>query len=167
MPNGVYHSRIMPNGAYHSRGNACAKHKFPAPGQEICLVLDPRVNYLINTHSCSQLDHMIRPRERRSCQGSIRQQSAPWRRLRQQIRFGPRSLLTFLGNLCGLRSHSAFRDRGRARSTASPPLILTRLDVWSRVLMVHSCRGIRRMRYGTDSTRQRHDDRGDPSSDTA
>ena len=33
------------------------------------------------------------------------------------------------------------------------------LDVWSRPLMGHSYRGIRRMRYGTDSTRERHDDR--------
>ena len=41
------------------------------------------------------------------------------------------------------------------------------LDVWSRALMVHSCRVIRRMRYGTGSTRERHDDRGGPSSDTA
>src|SRR5271154_4752310 len=31
----------------------------------------------------------------------------------------------------------------------------------------NSCRVIRRMRYGTGSTRERHDDRGGPSSDTA
>jgi integrase len=41
------------------------------------------------------------------------------------------------------------------------------LGVWSRALMVHSCRGIRRMRYGPSFTRERHDDRGGPSSDTA
>jgi DNA invertase Pin-like site-specific DNA recombinase len=41
-----------------------------------------------------------------------------------------------------------------------------RLDVSSRTLMAHSYRVIRRMRYGTDSTRERHNDRGGPSSDT-
>ena len=42
------------------------------------------------------------------------------------------------------------------------------LGVWSRALMVHSCRGIRRMRYGPSFTRERHDDiQGGPSSDTA
>ena len=40
------------------------------------------------------------------------------------------------------------------------------LDVSSRTLMEHSYRVIRRMRYGTGSTRERHNDRGDPSSDT-
>ena len=35
------------------------------------------------------------------------------------------------------------------------------------VLMGHSYRGIRSMRYGTDSTWKRHNDRGGPSSDTA
>ena len=40
------------------------------------------------------------------------------------------------------------------------------LGVWSRPLMGHSYRVIRRMRYGTDSTRERHNDRGGPSSDT-
>src|SRR5271167_3495593 len=34
-------------------------------------------------------------------------------------------------------------------------------------LMVHSCRAIRRMRYGTGFTRERHNDSGVPSSDTA
>jgi hypothetical protein len=38
--------------------------------------------------------------------------------------------------------------------------------VSSRTLMAHSYRVIRRMRYGTDSTRERHNDRGGPSSDT-
>jgi DNA-binding NarL/FixJ family response regulator len=42
-----------------------------------------------------------------------------------------------------------------------------KLDVSSRTLMEHSYRMIRRMRYGTDSTRERHNDRGGPSSDTA
>ena len=41
-----------------------------------------------------------------------------------------------------------------------------RLDVSSQTLMAHSYRVIRRMRYGTDSTRERHNDRGGPSSDT-
>ena len=40
------------------------------------------------------------------------------------------------------------------------------LDVSSQTLMAHSYRVIRRMRYGTDSTRERHNDRGGPSSDT-
>jgi hypothetical protein len=40
------------------------------------------------------------------------------------------------------------------------------LDVWSRRLLVHSYRVIRRMRYGPGSTWERHDDRGGPSSDT-
>jgi TfoX/Sxy family transcriptional regulator of competence genes len=40
------------------------------------------------------------------------------------------------------------------------------LDVSSRALMGHPCRRIRRMRYGTDSTRERHNDRGGRSSDT-
>ena len=39
--------------------------------------------------------------------------------------------------------------------------------VWSRALMEHSYRGVRRMRYGPDSSWERHDDRGGPSSDTA
>src|SRR5277367_2322474 len=51
--------------------------------------------------------------------------------------------------------------------TSSAPSMLIALGVWSRALMVHSCRVIRRMRYGTGSTRERHDDRGGPSSDTA
>ena len=33
------------------------------------------------------------------------------------------------------------------------------LDVSSQTLMGHSYRVIRRMRYGTDSTRERHNDR--------
>jgi hypothetical protein len=37
--------------------------------------------------------------------------------------------------------------------------------VWSRRLLVHSYRVIRRMRYGPGSTCGRHDDRGGPSSD--
>ena len=41
------------------------------------------------------------------------------------------------------------------------------LGVWSRPLMEHSYRVIRRMRYGPCSTWERHDDRGGPSSDTA
>src|SRR5271167_130133 len=41
------------------------------------------------------------------------------------------------------------------------------LGVSSQTLMEHSYRMIRRMRYGTDSTRERHHDRGGPSSDTA
>jgi hypothetical protein len=40
------------------------------------------------------------------------------------------------------------------------------LGVSSRALMGHPCRMIRRMRYGTSSSRERHDDRGGPSSDT-
>jgi hypothetical protein len=40
------------------------------------------------------------------------------------------------------------------------------LDVWSRALMVQSCRAFRRMRYGPSSSWVRHDDRGSPSSDT-
>jgi hypothetical protein len=40
------------------------------------------------------------------------------------------------------------------------------LAVSSQTLMAHSYRVIRRMRYGTDSTRERHNDRGGPSSDT-
>ena len=42
-----------------------------------------------------------------------------------------------------------------------------RLDVSSRILLVHSYRVIRRMRYGPGSTWERHNDRGGPSSDTA
>ena len=42
-----------------------------------------------------------------------------------------------------------------------------RLGVWSRPLMEHPYRVIRRMRYGPSSAWERHDDRGDPSSDTA
>jgi len=41
------------------------------------------------------------------------------------------------------------------------------LDVWSRPLMGHPYRVIRRMRYGPSSAWERHDDCGDPSSDTA
>jgi DNA invertase Pin-like site-specific DNA recombinase len=41
------------------------------------------------------------------------------------------------------------------------------LGVWSRPLMGHPYRVIRRMRYGPSSAWERHDDRGDPSSDTA
>jgi putative transposase len=41
------------------------------------------------------------------------------------------------------------------------------LVVWSRRLLEHSYRVIRRMRYGPGSTWERHDDRGGPSSDTA
>ena len=41
------------------------------------------------------------------------------------------------------------------------------LAVSSQPLMEHSCRVIRRMRYGTGSSRGRHDDSGGPSSDTA
>jgi hypothetical protein len=40
------------------------------------------------------------------------------------------------------------------------------LGVSSRTLLAHSYRVIRRMRYGTDSTRERHNDSGGPSSDT-
>jgi hypothetical protein len=39
----------------------------------------------------------------------------------------------------------------------------TALDVSSQPLMEHSCRVIRRMRYGTGSSRGRHDDSGGPS----
>ena len=42
-----------------------------------------------------------------------------------------------------------------------------RLNVWSWPLMGHPYRVIRRMRYGPSSAWERHDDRGDPSSDTA
>jgi hypothetical protein len=42
-----------------------------------------------------------------------------------------------------------------------------RVGVSSRILMDHSCRVIRRMRYGTGSSWERHNDRGGPSSDTA
>jgi hypothetical protein len=41
------------------------------------------------------------------------------------------------------------------------------LPVWSRPLMGHPYRVIRRMRYGPSSSWERHDDRGGPSSDTA
>jgi hypothetical protein len=41
------------------------------------------------------------------------------------------------------------------------------LVVWSQDLMVHSYHMIRRMRYGTNSSWERHNDRGGPSSDTA
>ena len=41
------------------------------------------------------------------------------------------------------------------------------LDVWSQRLMVQQPRASGRKRYGPDSTRERHDDRGRPSSDTA
>jgi hypothetical protein len=41
------------------------------------------------------------------------------------------------------------------------------LVVSSRILMGHSYRVIRRMRYGPGFTRERHNDRGGPSSDTA
>jgi hypothetical protein len=40
-------------------------------------------------------------------------------------------------------------------------------SVWSRGLMVHSSRVNGRMRYGSGSARQRHDDSGSPSSDPA
>ncbi|RUT97090.1 hypothetical protein EOD23_29360 [Mesorhizobium sp. USDA-HM6] len=40
------------------------------------------------------------------------------------------------------------------------------LDVWSQPLMVHHFRPNQRMHYGPGSTRQRHHDRGDPSSNT-
>src|SRR5262249_49687291 len=40
------------------------------------------------------------------------------------------------------------------------------LVVWSGNFLVHSYRVIRRMRYGPGSARERHDDRGGPSSDT-
>ena len=51
-------------------------------------------------------------------------------------------------------------------------LLLTGIDdsalgVWSRSLVGHSYRVIRRMRYGPSFTRERHNDRGGPSSDTA
>ncbi|WP_119681991.1 helix-turn-helix domain-containing protein [Indioceanicola profundi] len=42
-----------------------------------------------------------------------------------------------------------------------------RLDVWSRGLMVHSCHVSGRKRYGAGSPRERHNDSGGPSSDTA
>jgi nucleotidyltransferase/DNA polymerase involved in DNA repair len=42
-----------------------------------------------------------------------------------------------------------------------------RVGVWSRHLLGHSYRVIRRMRYGPGSSWERHDDRGGPSSDTA
>jgi hypothetical protein len=45
-------------------------------------------------------------------------------------------------------------------------LCLCLLGVSSRALLGHPCRMIRRMRYGTSSSRERHDDRGGPSSDT-
>ena len=41
------------------------------------------------------------------------------------------------------------------------------LTVWSQPLMGHPYRVIRRMRYGPDTTWERHNDRGGPSSDTA
>ncbi len=41
------------------------------------------------------------------------------------------------------------------------------LDVWSQGLMVQQPRMSGRKRYGPGSTRERHDDRGRPSSDTA
>jgi hypothetical protein len=45
--------------------------------------------------------------------------------------------------------------------------VLLGLGVWSRHLMEHSYRVIRRMRYGPGSSWERHNDRGGPSSDTA
>ena len=41
------------------------------------------------------------------------------------------------------------------------------LDVWSRRLMVQQPRASGRKRYGAGSIRERHDERGRPSSDTA
>ena len=46
------------------------------------------------------------------------------------------------------------------------PAVPRALDVSSQTLMAHSYRVIRRMHYGTNSTRERHNDRGGPSSDT-
>jgi hypothetical protein len=41
---------------------------------------------------------------------------------------------------------------------AALALLMASLVVWSQPLMEHSCRAIRRMRYGPGSTRERHDD---------
>src|ERR1700722_2949564 len=54
---------------------------------------------------------------------------------------------------------------GRNDDRGSPRMQLA-LSVSSRTLMAHSYRVIRRMGFGTDSTRERHNDRGGPSSDT-
>ena len=56
----------------------------------------------------------------------------------------------------------------RARAVESfPPVYRPLLGVWSRPLMGHPYRVIRRMRCGPSSAWERHDDCGDPSSDTA
>ena len=52
------------------------------------------------------------------------------------------------------------RGRGRSLSENTFNAALRRLAVWSQPLMEHPCRGIRRMRYGTGFTRERHNDRG-------
>ena len=56
------------------------------------------------------------------------------------------------------------RDAGAPSITLLAPGAF--LAVSSQTLMAHSYRVIRRMRYGTNSTRERHNDRGGPSSDT-
>jgi hypothetical protein len=58
--------------------------------------------------------------------------------------------------------HERVKDGAVARD-----IIVSFLIVSSHILMVQSFRVIRRMRYGTGSTRERHDDGGGPSSDTA
>jgi acylphosphatase len=67
--------------------------------------------------------------------------------------------------LAAIRVGSKKSSRNNVVNAASAPLDST-LDVSSRALMGHPCRVIRRMRYGTGSSRERHDDRGGPSSDT-
>jgi hypothetical protein len=57
-------------------------------------------------------------------------------------------------------------NSGTVSSTSGYGVNLAGLGVSSRTLMGHPCRMIRRVRYGTDSTRERHNDRGGPSSDT-
>jgi ribulose-phosphate 3-epimerase len=66
------------------------------------------------------------------------------------------------------RSLQAIRKLGKKASVVlCPATHQSSLAVWSRRLLVHSYRVIRRMRYGPGSTWERHDDRGGRSSDTA
>ena len=68
----------------------------------------------------------------------------------------------------GLSRHESAARFGVAPSTVINWVRRFReTGVSSRALMGHPCRMIRRMRYGTSSSRERHDDRGGPSSDTA
>ena len=87
-----------------------------------------------------------RPRQRRLAVDQ--RQMQPDRKPRQPAR-------QFYGGCRRRRAdHQACRCRDSFNMRA-----LDGLDVWSRPLMGHSYRVIRRMRYGTDSTRERHNDR--------